>query len=81
MAAEPAGGVYDDHHNFFCSLDSSSSTTLDATTVNVLTIFKWEGGGEGGVKDDGYCIDKDRDGVHIDIVIDDNHNDGVSLDV
>ena len=63
MAAEPAGGVYDDHHNFFCSLDSSSSTMLDATTVNVLTIFKWEGGGEGGVKDDGYCIDKDRDGV------------------
>ena len=33
--------------------------------MNVLTIFEWEGGGEGGGKEDGYCVHKDEDGVQL----------------
>ena len=53
-------GGDNDHHNFCCSSDFSSSA---ATTVNMLTIFEWELAGEGGGKKDGYCINKDGDGV------------------
>jgi hypothetical protein len=60
--ADAVGGD-NDHHNFCCSSDFSSSAALDATTVNMLTIFEWERAGEGGGKKDGYCINKDGDGV------------------
>ena len=37
---------------------------LDVTAVIVSNIFKGEGGGGGGGgKEDGDCVDKDRDGV------------------
>ena len=58
----PPGG-YDDHHNFCCSSDSSSSAVLNATTVTVSEVIDWEGGGEGGGKEDGNCINKDGDSV------------------
>ena len=55
-----------DRHDFCCSSNSSFSVAaLYATTVNMLTIFEWEGGGEGGGKEDGDCVDKDGDGVQL----------------
>ena len=56
------GGRYDNHHDFYCSSDSSSAAALDVTIVNASTMFKWDGGGEGKGKEDGDCVDKDGDG-------------------